>query len=33
VSKDGSRFLMIVPDPQLAAQSITVVLNWQALLK
>lgn len=32
VSKEGSGFLMIVPDPQLA-QAITVVLNWPALPK
>ena len=33
VSPDGRRFLMLVPAGQAKPEPITVVLNWQALLK
>lgn len=31
VTGDGSRFLAIVPEPQMTPRSITVVLNWPGL--
>ena len=33
VTRDGSRFLTIVPEAQATPPSITVVLNWPSLLK
>jgi hypothetical protein len=33
VSSDGQRFLLRVPAHGATAQSLTVVLNWQAQLK
>jgi hypothetical protein len=33
VSPDGQRFLMVVPEEETASTSLTLIVNWPALVK